>query len=129
MIAACGKYEIYVYVCTDSKIGRTFTNHFIHSDSSTHNLNDTIGHNGILTAQSMFQALTFPLYMPIINIYIIMYNANFKHMFAPVATNDVSEYRVLLMKHNVIKLHVPIGRGLGLNSGWSWMLSGQVCHN
>jgi len=31
------------------------------------------------------------------------------------------------MKHDRIK--PTIERGLGLNSGWSWMLSGQVFHN
>jgi len=122
MIASCGKYE----TCTDSKTGGTFTDHFIHSDSSTHNLQDTVKHVAKLTAQSVFQALTFPLYMPIKGI-ANLYNANFKHDFTPLATNDESEYRIMLMKHDGIKL--PIGRGLGLNSGWSWMLSGQVFHN
>ena len=122
MIASCGKYE----TCTDSKIGGTFTDHYIHSDSSTHNLKDTVEHVAKLSFQSVFQMLTFPLYMPIKGIANV-YNANFKHNFTPVATNDESEYRVLLMKHDGIKL--PIGRGLGLNSGWSWMLSGQVFHN
>ena len=58
MIASCGKYEI----CTDSKIGGTFTDH---SDSSTHNLNDTVEHIAKLSAPSVFQALAFPLYIPI----------------------------------------------------------------
>lgn len=122
MIASCGQYE----KCSDSNIGGIFTDHYIHSDSSTHNLNDTVEHIAKLTAQSVFQALTFPLYMPIKGL-ANLYNANFKHDFTPVATNDESEYRVLLMKHDGIKL--PIGRGLGLNSGWSWMLSGQIFHN
>ena len=122
MIASCGKYE----TCTDTKTGGTFTDHFINSDSSTHNLIDTAEHVAKLTAQSIFQALTFPLYMPIKGL-ANLYNANFKHDFIPVATNDESEYRVMLMKHDGIKL--PIGRGLGLNSGWSWMLSGQIFHN
>ena len=122
MIASCDQYE----TCTDSKIGGTFTDHFINSDSSTHNLNDTVEHIAKLSAQSIFQALTFPLYMPIKGV-ANLYNANFKYKFRPIATNDESEYRILLMKHDGIKL--PIGRGLGLNSGWSWMLSGQVFHN
>ena len=122
MIASCGKDE----ECSESKKGGTFTDHFINSDSSTHNLNDTAEHIAKLSAQSIFQALTFPLYMPIKGM-ANLYNANFKYDFTPVATNDESEYRVLLMKHDGIKL--PIGRGLGLNSGWSWMLSGQVFHN
>ena len=122
MIASCGKFE----ECYDSKTGGIFTDHYIHSDSSTHNLDDTTEHRIKLTAQSAFQVLTFPFYMPVKGIF-NLYNANFKHKFTPVATNDESEYRVFLMKHDGIKL--PIGRGLGLNSGWSWMLSGQVFHN
>ena len=122
MIASCGEGES----CLDSRTGGIFTDHYINSDSSTHNLRDTVEHVAKLSVQSIFQAITFPFYMPIKGI-VNFYNANCKYDFIPIATNDYSEYRVLLMKHDGIKL--PIGRGLGLNSGWSWMLSGQLFHN
>ena len=121
MIASCGKDEN----CIESKNRGVFTDYYIHSDSSTHNLKDTVEHVVKLSVQSVLQVALFPIYMPakaIAN----YYNAH-KHNFTPVATNDESVYRIWLMKHDGIKL--PIGKGLGLNSGWSWMLSGQVFHN
>ena len=96
-----------------------------HSDSSTHNLKDTVEHVVKLSVQSVLQVALFPIYMPIKGMF-NFYNAH-KHSFTPVATNDESVYRIWLMKHDGIKL--PIGKGLGLNSGWSWMLSGQVFQN
>ena len=122
IIASCRKDER----CDATDRGSVFTDHYVNSDSSTHNLTDTVQHKAKLVAQSTFQAATFPLYMPIKGIF-NLYNSQKKYRFHPVATNDHSEYRIFLMKHDGIKL--PIGNGLGLNSGWSWMLSGQVFHN
>jgi len=56
-----------------------------------------------------------------------LYNAS-NHQHNPQSTNDDGEtYRILLMKYDGVKL--PIGRGLAIASGWSWMLSGQIFHN
>jgi len=122
MIASCGKFEL----CDATESGSVFTDHYVNSDSSTHNLVDTGAHRAKLVVQSAFQAATFPVYMPVKGL-VNMYNAQKKYSFKPFATNDESGYRIFLMKHDGIKL--PIGNGLGLNSGWSWMLSGQVFHN
>ena len=52
------------------------------------------------------------------------YNST-SHRHMPIATNE-KEYRMLLMKYAGEIL--PTGRGLGIASEWSWMLSGQIFH-
>ena len=122
MIASCKADEICYY--TDAK-GGDFTDRYINADSSKHNLVDTAAHIAKLTAQSVIQGVTFPLYMPIkglVNVFAVK-----SHKHTPVATNDSEEYRYLLMKYDGEVL--PIGKGLGIASGWSWMLRGQILHN
>ena len=122
MIASCRSNETCHYSIS---YGGDFTRRYITADSSKHNLRDTATHLIKLTAQSLFQGVTFPLYMPIKG-FANYYNST-SHLHTPVATNEKVQYRVLLMKYDGEIL--PIGRGLGLASGWSWMLSGQIFHN
>lgn len=122
MIASCTANQPCYYVAK----GGDFTDRFINADSSKHNLQDTPTHLVKLSAQSVVQAVTFPIYMPVKGIF------NFcnvtSHLHYPISTNDKKEqYRILLMKYDGDKL--SIGRGLGIASGWSWMLSGQIFHN
>ena len=122
MIASCKPDETCYYTVAN---GGDFTNRYINADSSKHNLVDTVTHVAKLTAQGAVQAVTFPFYMPIkglINVLTVR-----SHYHTPVATNDKEEYRILLMKYDGEVL--PIGRGLGIASGWSWMLRGQIFHN
>ena len=122
MIASCQSHELCYY---SLHYGGDFTHRYITADSSKHNLNDTVTHIAKLAAQSVVQGITFPLYMPVKGL-ANYYNAT-SHYHTPVATNEKQEYRVLLMKYDGEIL--PIGRGLGIASGWSWMLSGQIFHN
>lgn len=122
MIASCEAHNICYYTVAN---GGDFTRRYITADSSKHNLVDTGSHLAKLAGQSIFQTLTFPLYMPLKGA-ANYYNAT-SHKHTPVATNEKEEYRVLLMKFDGDIL--PIGTGLGIASGWSWMLSGQIFHN
>ena len=122
MIASCKRDEPCYYTVAN---GGDFTNRYINADSSKHNLVDTAAHIAKLTAQGAVQAVTFPLYMPIKGM--INAVAVWSHKHTPVATNDGEDYRILLMKYDGEVL--PIGRGLGIASGWSWMLRGQIFHN
>ena len=122
MIASCRADQLCYYTAK----GGDFTDRFINADSSMHNLQDTPTHLAKLTAQSVVQALTFPIYMPVKGICNILNVTS--HLHYPQSTNDDKEqYRILLMKYDGGKL--PIGRGLAIASGWSWMLSGQILHN
>ena len=122
MIASCSAKQ----PCYYTGKGGDFTDRFINADSSKHNLHDTSTHLAKLTAQSVVQTLTFPIYMPVKGICNILNVTT--HLHYPQSTNDNKEqYRILLMKYDGDKL--PIGRGLAIASGWSWMLSGQIFHN
>ena len=122
MIASCRANQPCYYTAK----GGDFTDRFINADSSMHNLQDTPTHLAKLTAQSVIQTLTFPIYMPVKGICNVLNVTNHSHY--PQSTNDGKEqYRILLMKYGGDKL--PIGRGLAIASGWSWMLSGQIFHN
>ena len=122
MIASCTAKQFCYYTAK----GGDFTDRFINADSSKHNLQDTSTHLAKLTAQSVVQTVTFPLYVPIKGIS-NMLNVT-SHLHYPISTNDNKEqYRILLMKYDGDIL--PIGRGLAIASGWSWMLSGQIFHN
>ena len=122
MIASCQSNETSTYSIA---YGGDFTRRYITADSSKHNLRDTVAHLAKLTVQSVVQGVTFPLYMPIKGL------ANYYHARAhehtPIATNEKEGFRMLLLKYDGDIL--PIGRGLGIASGWSWMLSGQIFHN
>ena len=122
MIASCQYNETCYYSVAH---GGDFTRRYITADSSKHNLKDTAGHVVKLAGQSVIQGATFPLYMPIKGLSNYFNAASHKH--TPVATNEKEGYRILLMKYDGEIL--PIGRGLGIASGWSWMLSGQIFHN
>lgn len=122
MIASCTEDQPCYYTAK----GGDFTDRFINADSSKHNLQDTSAHLVKLTAQSVVQTVTFPIYMPIKGI--SNYLNVTSHSHYPICTNDnEEEYRILLMKFDGDKL--PIGKGLAIASGWSWMLSGQIFHN
>ena len=122
MIASCQSQELCYY---SINYGGDFTRRYITADSSKHNLKDTATHLAKLAVQSVVQGVTFPLYMPLKGL-ANYYNAT-SHLHTPVATNEREEYRALLMKYDGEVL--PIGRGLAIASGWSWMLSGQIFHN
>ena len=122
MIASCRSSEICYYTVAN---GGDFTRRYITADSSKHNLKPTAAHVAKLASQSVIQGVTFPLYMPLKGLS-NYYNAT-SHKHTPVATNEKQRYRVLLMKYDGERL--PIGKGLGIASGWSWMLSGQIFHN
>ena len=122
MISSC-QSDKQCYYTTAS--GGEFTNRYINADSSKHNLTDTAAHIAKLTAQSVVQGVTFPLYMPVKGL--LNYFTVNSHKHTPDATNEKQEYRILLMKTDGEVL--PIGRGLGIASGWSWMLRGQIFHN
>ena len=122
MIASCRSSEICYYTVA---YGGDFTRRYITADSSKHNLKDTAGHVVRLAGQSVVQGVTFPLYMPIKGLSNYINATSHKH--TPVATNERQKYRILLMKYDGEIL--PIGKGLGIASGWSWMLSGQIFHN
>ena len=122
MIASCLPNETSTYSIA---YGGDFTRRYITADSSKHNLRDTAAHLAKLTVQSIIQGVTFPLYMPIKGF--ANYYSSTSHGHMPIATNEKEEYRPLLMKFDGEIL--PIGRGLGIASGWSWMLSGQIFHN
>ena len=122
MIASCRSSEICYY---NVAYGGDFTRRYITADSSKHNLKDTAAHVVKIAGQSVIQGVTFPLYMPIKGLSNYINATSHKH--TPVATNEREKYRILLMKYDGEIL--PIGRGLGIASGWSWMLSGQIFHN
>jgi len=122
MIASCQSDETCYYNVT---YGGDFTRRYITADSSKHNLKPTAVHIAKLAGQSVIQGVTFPLYMPLKGLSNFLNTKLHKH--TPVATNEREEYRILLMKYDGEVL--PIGRGLGIASGWSWMLSGQIFHN
>ena len=122
MIASCRSNEICYYTVAN---GGDFTRRYITADSSKHNLKPTAAHVAKLASQSVIQGVTFPLYMPLKGLS-NYYNAT-SHKHTPVATNEKQRYRILLMKYDGEVL--PIGKGLGIASGWSWMLSGQIFHN
>ena len=122
MIASCQAHEACYYTVT---YGGEFTCRYITADSSKHNVENTKSHIATLTGQSVVQAVTFPLYMPLKGLSNYFRATTHKH--TPVATNEKEKYRVLLMKYDGEIL--PIGRGLGIASGWSWMLQGQIFHN
>ena len=122
MMASCRHNETCYYTVAN---GGDFTGRYITTDSSKHNLKASAAHIMKLTGQSVIQGATFPLYMPIKGL-ANYYNSK-SHKHTPVATNEKEQYRVLLMKFDGEIL--PIGRGLGIASGWSWMLSGQIFHN
>ena len=122
MIASCKDKQHCYYTAK----GGDFTDHYINADSSMHNLQDTPAHLAKLTAQSVVQTLTFPVYMPVKGI--CSYVNVKRHLHHPQSTNDIKErYKALLMRYGGNKL--PIGRGLAIAMGWSWMLSGQIFHN
>ena len=121
MIASCQAHEICYYTVAN---GGDFTSRYITADSSKHNLEDTIAHVTKLAGQSVVQGVTFPLYMPLKGL--ANYYSTTSHKHKPVATNEKEKYRVFLMKYDGEIL--PIGRGLGIASGWSWMLSGNLFH-
>ena len=121
MIASCHEKH-----CCYTVKGGDFTDHYINADSSMHNLQDTSAHLAKLTAQSVVQTLTFPIYMPVKGI--CNYVNVISHLHYPQSTNESKEkYKILLMRYGGYKL--PIGRGLAIATGWSWMLSGQIFHN
>ena len=122
MIASCRSNEICYYNVSN---GGDFTSRYITADSSRHNLRVTAAHVAKVAGQGVIQGVTFPLYMPIKGLSNYINVTSHKH--TPVATNEKQKYRVLLMKYNGEIL--PIGRGLGIASGWSWMLSGQIFHS
>ena len=122
MIASCRSNEICYYTIAN---GGDFTRRYITADTSKHNLRPTAAHIAKLAGQSVIQGVTFPLYMPIKGLSNYVRTKSHKH--TPVATNEKEEYRILLMKYDGEKL--PIGKGMGIASGWSWMLSGQIFHN
>ena len=122
MIASCQSYELCYY---SLNYGGDFTRRYITADSSKHNLKDTATHIVKLAAQSVIQGATLPLYMPVKGL--SNYYNSTSHLHTPVATNGKEKFRVLLMKYDGEIL--PIGKGLGIASGWSWMLSGQIFHN
>ena len=70
MIASCTARQFCYYTAK----GGDFTDWFINADSSKHNLQDTSTHLAKLTAQSVVQTVTFPLYMLIKGI------SNFLHV-------------------------------------------------
>ena len=120
MIASCLSNETCYYTADN---GGEFTYRYINADTSRHNLSDTGAHVAKVAAQMIvFQGITFPFYMPIkgISNYLIATS----HRNTPVATNEKETYRIWLMKYVGEKL--PIGRGLGIASGWSWMIHGQI---
>ena len=122
MIASCQSSETCCYTVAH---GGDFTNQYIIADSSKHNLVDTTAHLAKLTVQSIVQGATFPLYMPIKGLTNYFGARSYKH--TPAATNEKEEYRILLMKYDGEIL--PIGKGLGIASGWTWMFRGQMFHN
>ena len=122
MIASCLPNETSTYSIA---YGGDFTRRYITADSSKHNLRDTTAHLAKLAVQSVIQGATFPLYMPVKGL--ANYYNSTSHGHTPIATNEKEEYRMLLMKYDGKIL--PIGKGLGIASGWSWMLSGQIFHN
>ena len=122
MIASCQFNEVCYYTATH---GGDFTHRYITADSSKHNLKPTATHVAKLASQSVVQGVTFPLYMPVKGLFNLYNSSSHKH--TPVATNDKSDYKVLLMQY--VGEILPIGRGLGIAAGWSWMLSGQIFHN
>ena len=122
MIASCRSNEICYYTIAN---GGDFTCRYITADSSTHNLKVTATHVAKVAGQSVIQGVTFPLYMPIKGL--SNYYRATSHKHTPVATNEKQRYRIFLMKYDGEVL--PIGKGLGIASGWSWMLSGQIFHN
>ena len=122
MIASCQSHEICYYTVAN---GGDFTRRYITADSSKHNLEDTVAHITKLASQSVIQGVTFPIYMPLKGL--ANYYRTTSHKHTPVATNEQERYRIFLMKYDGEIL--PIGRGLGIASGWSWMLSGHLFHN
>ena len=120
MIASCNADEICCYTVAK---GGDFTNWYINADSSRHNLKDTAAHVAKVAAQGVIQAAFFPIYMPVKGL-TNFYKATC-HEHTPIATNEIDRYRKLLMKYDAEVL--PIGKGLGIASGWSWMLRGQIC--
>ena len=119
MIASCKPDETCYYT---NAYGGDFTSYYINADSSKHNLVDTAAHLTKLAVGSVVQTATFPFYMPIKGL-VNAYKAT-SHKHTPVATNEKEDYRILMMKYDGEIL--PIGRGLGIASGWSWMFSGNL---
>jgi len=117
MIASCQSHETSYY---NVAYGGDFSCRYITADSSKHNLKPTAVNIAKLAGQSIIQGVTFPLYMPLKGL------SNF-HKHTPVATNEREEFRILLMKYDGEIL--PIGIGLGIALGWSWMLNRQMFHN
>ena len=122
MIASCQSNEICYYSAAN---GGDFTHRYITADSNMHDLKVTATHVTKVAAQSAFQFITFPFYMPIKGL-ANYYHAT-SHAHTPIATNEKEGFRMLLLKYDGEIL--PIGRGLCIASGWSWMLSGQIFHN
>ena len=122
MIASCQCNEVCYYTSAN---GGDFTHRYITEDSSKHNLKSTAAYVAKVASQSVIQGATFPLYMPIKGLFNLYNSSSHKH--TPVATNDKSDYKVMLMQY--VGEILPIGRGLGIAEGWSWMLSGQIFHN
>ena len=122
MIASCQSNEVCYYTAA---YGGDFTRRYITADSSKHNLTPTASHVVKLAGQSVVQGVTFPLYMPIKGLFNLYNSSSHKH--TPVATNDTSDYKVMLMQY--VGEILPIGKGLHISAGWSWMLSGQIFHN
>ena len=121
MIPSCQSHEICYYTVAN---GGDFTRCYITADTSKHNLEDTVAHVTKLAGLSVVQGVTFPLYMPIKGL--ANYYNTTSHKHTPVATNEKEKYRVFLMQY--VGEILPTGRGLGIASGWSWMLSGQLFH-